>query len=222
MFRLHALGAAAGGARLARRLPGTRKRRGGQGAKGGHVDRMQRHDCSRMQHDRSTGWGGAIVRHRVLAAARGTREGWLGTRRRTTSRPVEARRHSTAQHSCKPPHRSAPSTRAPRADKPRGLRGGTGPRGTTQSRHRPAGTAPPPTNGRRHRDASDAVLIVSHATSRGRAEARHGGAPQQAAPPVSRRAPPRRGPRTAPPGTKPAGSAAARFRLRGTRVRDPP
>lgn len=77
-----------------------------------------------------------------------------------------------------------------------------------------------PRTGRRDRDASDAVLVVLHATSRGRAGARHGGHRKRGSP-VSRRAPPRRGPRAAPPGTKPVGSAVARFRL-GTRVRDPP
>lgn len=77
-----------------------------------------------------------------------------------------------------------------------------------------------PRTGRRDRDASGAVLIVLHATSRGRVGARHGGYRERGSP-VSRRAPPRQGPRAAPPRTEPDGSAVARFRL-GTRVRDPP
>lgn len=76
--------------------------------------------------------------------------------------------------------------------------------GHTGGRLLPANAAPPPVNGATGRDASGAVLIVLHATSRGRAGARHGGH-HECGSTVSHRAPPRQEPRTAPPGTSPSG-----------------
>lgn len=186
-------------------LPDPKRTRGTRGPWRVHVGHGQRPDDSRMQNGRAPA-GGPLC----------------GTARPPPRRGVAGRA---------PPHRVPLRENQPANTRLNGTMQAAerkhavdmrhlGPKnvGEVEIRGAPtAGSVPRtrlrlPRTGRRDRDASDAVLIVLHATSRGRAGARHGGYRKHGSP-VSRRAPPRRGPRAAPPGTKPVGSAVARFRL---------
>lgn len=146
----------------------------------------------------SAGWG-AIVRHRVPAAAAKGVAGHAPPHRVPLQRnpPTLGR---TAR--CKLPHGSTPLTWDTSGQKKR--RGQGRDPGHTGGRLRPANAAPPPVNGATDRDTSGAVLIVLHATSRGRAGARHRGHHERGST-VSHRAPPRQEPHAAPPGTSPSG-----------------
>lgn len=159
----------------------------------------------------SIGWG-AIVWHRAPAATEGSLAR-AAAQSPITWKPANTRLNGTMQA----------ATRKHAVDMghlgPKNV-GGVKIRGAPKAGSVPRARLRHPRTGERDRDASDAVLIVLHATSRGRAGARHEGHRKRGSP-VSRRAPPPRGPRAAPPGqARRVGRSPGP--ARHTRVRDPP
>lgn len=149
------------------------------------------------------------MRHRVPASTTRGGKARAAAQSPVPKKPANARKNGTWQATAR---KHAVDMDTPRS--PKKTRGGCpgGTKGRLLSRGRGSVS---PRGGRRGRDASDAVLIVLHATFRGRAGARYGGH-RRSGSTVSHRAPPRQGPRIAPPGTKPAGSTVARSPSRHT------
>lgn len=178
-------------------LPDPKRTRGRGGPWRDHVGHGQRPDHSRVQNGRAPD-GGPLYGTACTPPQRGVAGHAPPYRVPLQRNPPTL--GGTAR--CKLPHGSTPLTWDTSGQKNVG--GGVEIRGAPKAGSVPRTRLRLPRTGRRDRDAFNAVLIVLHATSRGRAGARYEGHRERGST-VSRRAPPRRGPRAAPPGTSPSG-----------------
>lgn len=197
MFRLHALGAAAGQSASGATSDGPETKEGAKEGRGGTTSVTGNGRTTRGCKTAERRMGGHC------AAPRARRHGERRLRHAPPHRvPLQSNPPTLGRTArCKLPHGSTSLTCDTSGQK---TKGAIQIRGAPMADSGPRTWARLPRTGRRGHDASDAVLMVLRATSRGRAGARHGGRRERGST-VSRRAPPRQEPRAAPPGTSPSG-----------------